>query len=431
MTHVCVIRKITVSMGLNPLIKKLICCAFVILLTGARLASAQEAATHFYGVKMKSESYARMLSEQELKGLPDSLEAHPGMDKNIFAQAQLVHSLGERRLEIQVYNHTDRPLSTRYALADYSVITQDGQRHELKDPAVVWHPATESIPPQRSATFVPRFGNSRVRNEDIRLVVCSFNLDETKIVLFPVQRQVRVPAQLQAAPPAAEEPMKAAPAAAKKHSESRFPWLNLLGRNKEKTDIQKSEPPEEAPAPAEKQTVAPAAAQEPAPTKPWLDFRSKDKPQEEPATPEKKGRPWFDFRKKGEEVKAAAPKKETLAAPSKEVTTPGKPHKPWINFNKKSDDDKAPVVLGNVKLVMKSYGSAAQVLEVNRIYGFVVLNAGSKEGLKKDDVILLLRNGKLISRAVVQQLKEDVAAAYIVPQYSKDAPQVGDNFGKL
>ena len=72
------------------------------------------------------------------------------------------------------------------------------------------------------------------------------------------------------------------------------------------------------------------------------------------------------------------------------------------------------VKLGSI-VVQKSSEAFAEVLQVNKTYGFLVISAGRKNGLSKDSVLNILRGKKLVGKAVVEQTDEDVSAALILP----------------
>ena len=84
-----------------------------------------------------------------------------------------------------------------------------------------------------------------------------------------------------------------------------------------------------------------------------------------------------------------------------------------------------PAKLGKV-LVQKSTGRSAQVQHVNDVYQFVVLNAGSHDGLRKGSVINVIRADRIIAKAIVEKLKPDLSAALLVPESTLEPVQPGD-----
>lgn len=84
-----------------------------------------------------------------------------------------------------------------------------------------------------------------------------------------------------------------------------------------------------------------------------------------------------------------------------------------------------PAKVGKV-LVQKSTGRSAQVQHVNEVYNFIVINAGSRDGLKNGSVINVIREDRIIAKAVVEKLKPDLSAALLVPESTLEAVQAGD-----
>lgn len=87
------------------------------------------------------------------------------------------------------------------------------------------------------------------------------------------------------------------------------------------------------------------------------------------------------------------------------------------------------VQLGDI-IVRKSSGAAAEVQHVNPVYGFVVINAGSSDGIKAHDVINILRDNKLIARAVIQKTRGDIAAALLLPEWTNGEVRAGDRVSR-
>ncbi len=83
------------------------------------------------------------------------------------------------------------------------------------------------------------------------------------------------------------------------------------------------------------------------------------------------------------------------------------------------------VKLGDI-VIQKASGNAATVQNVNKLYGFILVNAGQDEGLKKDDVLNIVRHKKLIGKAVVERTKDNMAAAVILPDWTKQEIKNGD-----
>ncbi|MBI3615513.1 MAG: hypothetical protein HY211_03235 [Candidatus Omnitrophica bacterium] len=67
-----------------------------------------------------------------------------------------------------------------------------------------------------------------------------------------------------------------------------------------------------------------------------------------------------------------------------------------------------------------------KVLVVNRDFNFVVVNLGSKEGLKIGDQLSLWRGGKAIGKAQVEKLYETMSAATLLTEEKKGQVKEGD-----
>lgn len=83
------------------------------------------------------------------------------------------------------------------------------------------------------------------------------------------------------------------------------------------------------------------------------------------------------------------------------------------------------VDLGNI-FMRRSSNSAARVESVDKLYHFIIVNAGARDGLKKDMVLNILREGRFIAKVVVQKTAENAAAAVIVPEWTREDIQADD-----
>ena len=155
----------------------------------ARL-SAASAAPDFYGVIMKSESYAKGVAIQNPDDAIRSFAGREGLDKKIHAYGYFESFFGlDPRIRIRVFNDSAKPVRAPYLYADYTAVTRDGTRWKLRPPVMAWFPATERIDPGRSAVFKPSLAGLSVKREDVQMIICSFNMDETKVVLLPVPKK--------------------------------------------------------------------------------------------------------------------------------------------------------------------------------------------------------------------------------------------------
>ncbi len=67
-----------------------------------------------------------------------------------------------------------------------------------------------------------------------------------------------------------------------------------------------------------------------------------------------------------------------------------------------------------------------KVLVVNREFNFVVVNLGSKDGLKAGTSLSVLRNDKVIGKTQVERIYENMAAATVLVEEQKEKIREGD-----
>jgi hypothetical protein len=89
-----------------------------------------------------------------------------------------------------------------------------------------------------------------------------------------------------------------------------------------------------------------------------------------------------------------------------------------------------PVKLGKI-VVQKSSGYAVRVQHVNPNYGFIVINAGTLDGLKMGAVINIIRDKRLIGRAVIEKPRNKTSVAVIIPEWTAEKVEVGDFISKF
>lgn len=89
-----------------------------------------------------------------------------------------------------------------------------------------------------------------------------------------------------------------------------------------------------------------------------------------------------------------------------------------------------PVKLGKI-IVQKTSGHAARVDYIDKLNGFIVITAGSKDGIKKESVVNIVRGNKLIGKAVVQKVRAETSAAVIISEWTKEDIKIGDQVGRF
>lgn len=83
------------------------------------------------------------------------------------------------------------------------------------------------------------------------------------------------------------------------------------------------------------------------------------------------------------------------------------------------------VDLGRI-IIRQETNEAARVEHVNSLYGFIVLSAGSDDGLRKDSIVNITRNNRLVAKAVVKKVRESTASAVTLPEWTREEIRVGD-----
>lgn len=156
------------------------------LLTGC--ATVNESA-ELYGIKMKSESSAKdFIMKPTVNQAFQYSYSRSTMDNEVYAFGHLekIDYLAGKisSIRVSIMNESKTPLSIEHVFASFSLITNDGERIEL-EPSVAFYPANKRLLPHRKETFVLNVAPYKLSKEAIRMVICSFGLGETTIVLLP------------------------------------------------------------------------------------------------------------------------------------------------------------------------------------------------------------------------------------------------------
>ena len=70
---------------------------------------------------------------------------------------------------------------------------------------------------------------------------------------------------------------------------------------------------------------------------------------------------------------------------------------------------------------------SGKVLEINRDYGFLVVDVGTKAGVEKGDTLFVLRDNELLGKIIVEKTSYEICAAKILYKSLADAVQKGDS----
>ena len=143
----------------------------------------------FYGIKMKSEFSAKDFAMKPTAN--ESFEysyRKNTMDNEIYAYGHLetIEYLKGKisSIRVTIVNGSKAPLAVERLFASFALIATNGERYEL-EPSLAFYPANRYIAPGTQETFALNVAPHKLVKEDIRMVICSFGLGETKIILFP------------------------------------------------------------------------------------------------------------------------------------------------------------------------------------------------------------------------------------------------------
>lgn len=95
----------------------------------------------------------------------------------------------------------------------------------------------------------------------------------------------------------------------------------------------------------------------------------------------------------------------------------------WLGMAEKKEE---PVTLKPLVITATGKKGTVKVVEVNKDYGFIVINAGSEYGIKKDDVLFVFRNKSMLGRVVVEKVGEGVSIAKILYKELAQTVKKGD-----
>lgn len=93
-------------------------------------------------------------------------------------------------------------------------------------------------------------------------------------------------------------------------------------------------------------------------------------------------------------------------------------------------EDKKSMPIDTVQLgkivVQKNSGRAAQIIHTNPIYNFIIVDAGQLEGIRKGQILNIVRDSRIIGKVIVEKIRPNASAAVILPEFSVKDFQVGD-----
>ncbi len=299
---------------------------------------------------MKSEDFAQSIQMKENNLVPDFSQSRPGTDKRVYAYAYVSSVVGSGRgVSVQVYNHSDGPIATDKLFRELTLVTWNGTRYDRSQTEMMFN--RDSLGPGENATFNFTFPGIRVPKEEIRMIVCSFDLGSTMIPLMPVQTEGEIASERTAGQTPEVKDRDVPPSyplvkVAQVIAGTKYEFLPAL---KKKVDAAESQTHEEI----------------------------------------HRDRPWSL-----ENPDRVLVRKERLG------TGPELPR------------------------------NQAQVVHVNLELGFVVVNAGYEDGLDKNKILEILRDGHRIGKVMITKPRGKISGAIILPEWrTREEIQVGDQAG--
>jgi hypothetical protein len=212
----------------------------------------------FYGVQMRDENWAKKLVlSVDAPTDANDLREGPVLDQAVRAEASLLQTADERLdFRVTVFNDSSSPISADYRFREFYIVARDGKRYPLIDSEETMVP--ETILPRTQATFSPSLGNLPMRNSDVEMIACSFDLGRTQIFLFPWSRKETV-SKLVSPPPPPEDVKEERKKAPKKQEIKKEKLEAPKAKTPAKTEAPKAEKPAAKQAEAEEEEVVEAS----------------------------------------------------------------------------------------------------------------------------------------------------------------------------
>ncbi len=371
----------------------------------------------FYGIQMRDEHVAKSLVLAEEQLTAEEIGRGALFNKSVYATASLKEDTDQRvNFSVNIFNNSDKVISADYQYRDYYLVTKEGRKYPLYDPEAQFD--LDEILPKTNVTFQPSLGNLVISKKNIKMIVCSFDLGRTSLVLFPSSKKEVIEKLVPPAVPApivpdAKEHKRGLPRLFAPHPKPAKVQAKSIDQVKPKNGAA----PINKPIPAQQgdRTLLNGETQQ--------EFAwPKDNPTVntqsavEPPTDNRVAAAIKNFvyvPATGVEnvVSAVLPQSAPLSKPAATSASKSKavPKKPEAHVAEK----RVP-------------RSEAQVLQYNPDYKFITCNVGVKDGLKKNMLIYILRDGKTIAHARIKQIREAVSAASVIPDSVISEVRAGD-----
>lgn len=325
---------------------------------------------------MKSEDFAQDIFLVENNKIPDFSNNRPGTDKRIYAFGYMSSVVGGGHgFSVEVFNHSDKTLATEKLFRDLTLVTYNGKRYDRSETEMMW--SRNTLKPGESANFNFKFPGIRLSREELRMVICSFDMGRTTIILFPLTR-----------------PEKPAPAPKKATVEKPAPTPFSPGPIKTIQNFFQG---------MSERKAAEIPVSEPVPPRASVAVNNADK-----------------------EVRPVYP----LVRPDQVIE--GVRYEFGPNFRKEVAESQRQVeqTVYEDREWSSQPRREAKVVVVNPEYGFVVIDAGFESGFGKNVILDVLRKGRRIAKVMITKPRDKISGAIILPEWrTGDDIRAGDAVG--
>lgn len=348
----------------------------------------------FYGIQMQNERIAKslVLGEGGLSS-KDILEGSL-FNKSVYATASLRADADQHvNFSVNVFNNTDNVIPADYQYRDYYLVTKEDRKYPLFDPETQFD--LDEILPKTNVTFQPSLGNLVISKKNIKMIVCSFDLGRTTLILFPSSKKEAI--EKLVTPPLPWNPVAQETTRYNRGLAGLFGAKDTSGDNNDPVHIQ-------ADAPQGDRAIVNSETQQ------VFDW-PKDNPTQH--TQSAVQAPHADDR-------VAQAIKNFVYVPASAVENTI--HSVLPGESPRRSTRAAEPSAGHIV----ARRSDAQVLQYNPSYKFITFNAGVQDGLQKNMLIYVLRDGKTVAQARIKQIREAVSAASVIPDSVISEVRAGD-----
>ncbi len=381
--------------------------SLMLFLLSALTPAAAFADAEFYGIQMRDEHVAKSLVLLEDQLSAEEIQQGALFDKSVYATASLKEDADQRvNFSVNIFNNSNRAISTDYEYRDYYLVTKEGRKYPLYDPETQF--GIDEILPKTNVTFQPSLGNLVISKKNIKMIVCSFDLGRTTLVLFPSSKKEAIE-RLTIPPIPASVPMD--------HKEHKRGLPRLFAR-RTKSMAQVDDRSQAILNNDLSEAGSPMLVQQGDRTLLNGETRQAfDWPQDNPTpTTRSAVQPLHADSRVAEAIKnfvyvpaMGVESAVNAVLPQDVAATDATSERSSKNYAK-----------------TEALRSNAQVLQYNPAYKFITINAGVKDGLKKNMLIYILRDGKTIAQARIKQIREAVSAASVIPDSVISEVRSGD-----